>query len=1236
MDKLLSLDLNQVAHELKLPPAAVTKTVALLDEGNTVPFITRFRRELSGGLDEEQIRAIQKTVASRRMLLERKSKVLKSIEIQGKLTPELKRQIEDAPNLKRLGDLYLPYKPKKQSLATQARAQGLEPLALEILHGDPPGVTLEERAAAFVAPDRGLPDTDSVLAGVKALIAEIIADRADVRGKLRKIFYTTGTLVCSKIEPATPEVVAAASPEAPSPEGMATSQETVLPDTAAPASQLPDAIQPGEADGLAPVEPAAPLPVGTENYAEKPAIEEAVSTESAETVDPAVAAIDAELENDFAPAAVAEQTEAGTTAEHAESEAAHEEAEHADAEHADAEHEEEEDHDEELGEEESAEGEAGEGEAPAERPADAEAADSGRTESITGDATVVNAPAASVAAATPIPGAVVAAVSQKKKKKKKKKKVADTAFKDYYKFREAVQRVPPHRVLAINRGERANILKVKIEADYNALGYAAEEIVAPSRHPHAEFLRACLREALHRSLVPSLEREERREMSEKAEQHAVDVFVRNLRKLLLQPPVHSRRVLAIDPGYKTGCKLAALDEFGNVLGHGLIFIVGKDNRRTRAIARIAEMVREHNLSVIAIGNGTGSRETELLVAEVLAEDLKDADVAYVTVNEAGASVYSTSPLGREELPTYDPILRSAISIGRRLLDPLSELVKINPANIGVGLYQHDMSAKHLRDSLDAVVESCVNYVGVDVNTASPALLRYVSGLNALTARRIYEHRRAHGPFRTREELKKVPGVGAATFVQAAGFLKVIGGDNPLDATWVHPESYDVAVKVLEGLGSSVEELAQSIPAAPLPVFIPALQRFQGLETLPAPEGESAPTPPVAEAATAEQPSTEPGASESAPGEPTSSDAAPSDGAAAEALPVEAAAAATDAPNPDASPEAVAATTGEAATEETEPAKPAARPNPVADKANAADLEQLAKSVSLSPSFVDEMLMTLARPLRDPRDDFPAPLFRKGVMKLDDLSPGMELSGTVLNVVDFGAFVDLGLTESGLVHISRLADRYVRDPHEVVSVGDVLKVWVVDIDKGRRRVSLTAIQPGSERPPQGRGPRGDQGHGEHGDQSGGEQRGGEQRGRRDRRPQRGGQGGGSGQGGPPQGQQRGSQAPPRSGGQAPPRSGQPGGEHAHGDRPRGGGGRGGRGGGRGGQQSRTPRVIEIAPTKPKVVKPITKAQQDGKEPMRSFSDLMQFFDKDKKKEDDRPAPPPPQEASGEGNETPGGE
>ena len=415
------------------------------------------------------------------------------------------------------------------------------------------------------------------------------------------------------------------------------------------------------------------------------------------------------------------------------------------------------------------------------------------------------------APAAPIAAPLAAVL--KKKKKKKKKVIGEHAFKDYYDFSESLGKVPPHRVLAINRGERAHAIRVKIEADADAMYREAEQFLIRPDHPHAEFLRTCLRDALVRLIVPSLERELRRELTDRAEEHAVEVFIRNLRKLLLQPPTRGRRVLAIDPGFKSGSKLAALDEFGNVLGHGMVFVIGKDEeRRKKARHRLADMVKQHNISIIAIGNGTGCRETEQLVADVLGEELAERDVAYVVVNEAGASIYSTSPLGREELPQHDALQRGAISIGRRLLDPLSEMVKINPANLGVGLYQHDIKAKHLKDSLDAVVESAVNFVGVDVNSASPALLRYVSGMNALTARRVYEFRREKGPFKNREELKLVPGFGDQTYVQAAGFLKVIGGENPLDATWIHPESYDVARQVLDKLGLDEGVLARAVPA----------------------------------------------------------------------------------------------------------------------------------------------------------------------------------------------------------------------------------------------------------------------------------------------------------------------------------------------------------------------------------------------------------------------------------------
>jgi uncharacterized protein len=371
-------------------------------------------------------------------------------------------------------------------------------------------------------------------------------------------------------------------------------------------------------------------------------------------------------------------------------------------------------------------------------------------------------------------------------------------------------------------------------------------------------------------------------------------------------------------------------------------LVGGDENVRDARRQLAALVGKHELTAIAIGNGSGCREAEEVVADVIANELQGRGVEYVIVNEAGASVYSASTLGREELPDYDAIYRGAISIGRRLLDPLSELVKINPANIGVGLYQHDVKAKHLRDSLNAVVESCVNYVGVDVNTASPALLSYVSGLNQLTARRLYEYRQAHGPFRSRQQLKEVPGIGEATFVQAAGFLRIVGGDEPLDATWIHPESYSVACKLLERFECSLGGFAEALAAKGPP-----------------------------------------------------------------------------------------------------------------------DLASVAQDLNGGELLLEDILSGLCRPGRDPREDLPPPVFRSGIMKMDDVQPAMELLGTVINVVDFGAFVDIGLSDSALIHISHLADRFIRDPHEVVSIGDVLRVWVLSVDKERRRVALTAIEPGSE-------------------------------------------------------------------------------------------------------------------------------------------------------------------------------
>jgi uncharacterized protein len=544
------------------------------------------------------------------------------------------------------------------------------------------------------------------------------------------------------------------------------------------------------------------------------------------------------------------------------------------------------------------------------------------------------------------------------------------------------------------------------------------------------------------------------------------VFARNLRNLLLQPPLPGRRVLAVDPGYKNGCKLAVLDEFGKLLVHDVIYVVGSDEQKAAGRAKLIEMINEHNVSVIAIGNGTACRQTEQLVAEILGNELKEKDVHYVVVNEAGASVYSTSEVGREEFPECDAIQRSAISIGRRLQDPLSELVKIDPASIGVGLYQHDARAKHLRDSLDDVVQSCVSFVGVELNSASTPLLRYVSGMNQLTARRVYEHRTQNGPFRSRQQLLEVSGLGNATFVQSAGFLKIVGGDQPLDATWIHPENYEAAKKLLEKLGIDPTDVASGSSAARIRESVATLDRAA-----------------------------------------------------------------------------------------------------------------LAAELGVGQLALDDMIEALCRPGRDPREDLPPPIFRKDVVKFEDLQAGMELRGTVLNVVDFGAFVDVGLSDSGLIHISQLSAGYVRDPHDVVAVGDQVRVWVSAIDQQRRRVALTMIPPGTEKPQPKQQRRGGGG----------------------RRRQDGAQ------------QQRPAAAQPAEGapatGDRPPRP-----QRRDGGKPR---------RDRRGPPQRQPRTGAYEKRAPKQLIPITKEMEAGKEYLRSFGDLLQFTKK--KKEHEAEAAKPATEA-----------
>ena len=1105
MDSPIQVDLGRIAQDLQIRRVQVESVVQLLDEGNTVPFITRYRKERTGNLNEVAIREIQLRVGRLRELAERKETILKAIESQGKLSEELAAAIRSADNPKRLEDLYLPFKPKKKTKASDARDKGLEPLALRIWNHDDTLTDLEAAAQEFVNAEKELDGTEKVLEGVGHILAEAINELAVVRDAVRRVVWKTGKVVTTKAE-------------------------------------IP------EGEGL--------------------------------------------------------------------------------------------------------------------------------------------------------------------------------EYRDYFAYSEPIANIPPHRVLAINRGDKEGPLKVKLEVARNDIEAATFAQLPLDGHPQADFFRKSALDALDRLLLPSMEREVRRDLTEMAERHAVDVFARNLRSLLLQPPIPKQVVMAIDPGFRNGCKVAVLGTHGELLDHGVIHPHPPQNRRHEAKVFLKDLVGKHKVGVVAIGNGTACRETEELIAEIISEgthfhnnpneplpaapalepsthpdaqpeapaaetpvaetpvaeaaapaqetheapaestngdsgsthsepqepveslppisggspdsdsetpaateealkveepkaeaapepeapglapaepehgpvdpeptptpepqaeeitavgapteapatpessepaaaapaaptprepkpprnkqdhpprppkpkgpppppkphpaDEQLSQLAYVIVNEAGASVYSVSPVGREEFPDFDDKVRGTISIGRRLQDPLAELVKIEPQNIGVGLYQHDVNPKQLKESLEGVIASCVNFVGVDLNTASVPLLRHVSGLNQLTARRVVERRTQQGPYTSRAQLMEVEGVGPATYTQAAGFLKIGGGENPLDRTWVHPESYPSAEKLLEKF-----ELT--------PAVVREREKLPDLHA----------------------------------------------------------------------------------------------------KLDAADIPALAKELELGEPTLRDIFEALARPERDPRDDLPKPIFKKGVLKLEDLSAGMELKGTVLNVVDFGAFVDIGLKDSGLVHISQLANRYIKSPHDVVSVGDVVTVWVMGVDGERKRVSLTMVKPGTERP---RGERASGGGGRRPQGEGGGERRPAGPGRGPRREQ----GTPSNLTSPPVGTPAG---PPGSG-EGPPRRPEPqrtggresnfrpaaGGGGRGGPRPGGYGGGGGQGGSRGGGgpsrfEPRPPTpMLPPRPAKPaSPPPPLSKEAITGSVPLRSFGQLKQFFETktgDEPKVDGGESPPPP--------------
>jgi uncharacterized protein len=721
------VNLALIAKELSFTEGQVSNVVALLDDGNTVPFITRYRKEQTGNLDEEQIRAIEKRVKLLRQLAEKADTILRLIDTQGKLTPQLRQQIEAADTLKRLDDLYLPFRPKRRSRAEAARQHGLEPLADLIMRGEADSIPIGKAAAAFVSsdPNEGVATKAEALQGAQDILAERISEDVAVRDHSRKIAWRTGNVT----------------------------------------------------------------------------------------------------------------------------------------------------------------------------------------------------------------------VSATKKPKQNSKE-----FENYYGYSEPVWKVPPHRTLALNRGEKEEVLRIRFEWNRDVAARVISNHYNANTHAHRDFLQQCVQDSLDRLIHPSIEREVRREITDQAEEHAIGVFAKNLRSLLLQPPLKKERVLAIDPGFRTGCKIAVLDDRGHCLHTDVVYVTGTAEKRQRTLQRLVDLVSQHACGLIAIGNGTACRETEELVSQLIADHCPDC--RYLIVNEAGASIYSASTVARDEFPDYDATVRGTISIGRRLQDPLSELVKLEPQHIGVGMYQHDMNPRQLKESLDGVVESCVNFVGVDLNTASASLLKYVSGFSQLIARRVVEWRESNGSFSSRKQLLEVSGVGKSTYTQAAGFLRISNGAEPLDQTWIHPESYTVAHRVLDWLSLT--------------------------------------------------------------------------------------------------PDDVRSTDGNRAA--------------MQDSLKNASVKQLAAELSVGQPTLKDIIDALRRPGRDPRTDLPGPIFRNGVLKLDDLSTGMELAGTVLNVVDFGAFVDIGLKDTGLVHISQMADRFISSPHDVVSVGDIVTVWVQSVDTERRRVSLTMQRP----------------------------------------------------------------------------------------------------------------------------------------------------------------------------------
>ena len=708
----------KLAEELQIRKKQAEAAVKLIDEGNTIPFIARYRKEMTGSMDDQLLRQICERLDYLENLQRRGEEILAAVEAQGKLTEELSATVEAAQTLAELEDLYRPYRQKRKTRGSVARERGLEPLAAELLRQSDRMDPLSA-AAGFLDPEKGVETAEEALAGARDILAEDISDRADLRKTLRSFFYRTGTLRA-------------------------------------------------KAAATAPVE--------------------------------------------------------------------------------------------------------------------------------------------------------------------------DSAYTMYYDYHEPVKQAALHRVLAIDRGEREGVLKVSIEVSSSEGCALLERAILRRENAASAQVREAIANSFSRLIAPSLEREIRSMLTERADAQAIRVFSENLRQLLLSPPVKGNVTLGLDPAYRTGCKIAVLDETGKVLDTTVVYPTPPQKKIAEAEAVLTRLIQKYGVTVIAIGNGTASRESEAFIAGLIRK--LGRPLSYLIVSEAGASVYSASKLAAEEFPQYDVSLRSAVSIARRLQDPLAELVKIDPQAIGVGQYQHDMPKAQLNAALSGVVEDCVNHVGVDLNTASHALLAHVAGISSTVAKNIVDYREKNGAFQTRKEILKVPKLGEKTFTQCAGFLRVSGGEEPLDNTGVHPERY-AAARRLAGLCGYT---AADIKAGKL-IDIRTRAEKQGIQSL-------------------------------------------------------------------------------------------------------------CESLDIGEPTLYDIFEELTKPGRDPRDELPPPLLRSDVLEMKDLKQGMELKGTVRNLVDFGAFVDIGVHEDGLVHISQICDRYIKHPLEVLSVGDIVTVWVLDVDSKRGRISLT--------------------------------------------------------------------------------------------------------------------------------------------------------------------------------------